>query len=102
VPVIIRVQPSVSGTSTRFVHNKIKPPSLVIDDGTTTLVFSPASIAGGLAEAAEFAQNLAQVASEWQAGCRRALAAAESEDPCNVGTLLAEYGRPSLGDRDRA
>jgi hypothetical protein len=55
-----------------------------------------------LADAAEFAAILVQVASEWEAGCRRAIAAAQSEDPFNVDALVAEYGRPSLGDGDRA
>jgi hypothetical protein len=84
------------------VHNKIEPPSLVIHDGTTTMVFSPASIAGGLADVAEFAEILVQVASEWESGCRRTLAGAQSEDPFTVDALVAEYGHPSLGDGDRA
>jgi hypothetical protein len=78
----------------------VEPPSLVIDDGTTTLVFSPAGIVGGLAEAAEFAQLLVQVASEWESGCRRALAATESEDPFDVDALVAEYRHPPRGEGD--
>jgi hypothetical protein len=102
VSVIITVQPSTSGTSARFVRSMIEPPSLVIHDGTTTLVFRPANIAGGVAEAAEFAQVLVQVASEWESGCRRTLAAAQSGKPFDVEALVAEYGQPHHGDGDQA
>jgi hypothetical protein len=103
VSLIIRVQLSVAETSAEFVHDKIEPPSLVIRDGTTTVVFSPAGVAGGMADAAEFAETLVQVASEWESGCRRTIAGALSEDPFTVDALVAEYGhRPSLGDGDRA
>jgi hypothetical protein len=101
VSVIMMVQPS-AGTSARFVRNAVEPPSLVIDDGTTTVVFCPANIAGGLTEAAQFAQALALVVGEWEAGCRGALAATESEDPFNVDALVAEYGHPAPGDGDQA
>jgi hypothetical protein len=101
VPVIISVQPSAEGTSTRFVHTVVEPPSLVIDDGATTVVFSPARIGDGLAEAAEFAQELVQVASEWESGCRRALAAIQPDDPFNVDALVIGHDGPPRGDGDR-
>lgn len=89
---IIQVEPSATGTSARFARNAVKPPSLVVNDGTSTVVFRPAGMVGGLAAAAEFAQALVQVASEWEAGCRRALAAAQSGDPFDVDALVAGYG----------
>jgi hypothetical protein len=95
----MRVQPSAD-TSIKFVHNTAEP-SLVIQDGTTSLVFSPADFVGGLAETAEFAEELVQGASEWESGCRRRLAA-QSGDPCDVDILLATHGRPQPGDGDRA
>ena len=82
----------------RFLHNTVQPPSLVVEDDTATVVFRPA-VVGGLADAAEFAAVLVQVASEWEAGCRRALAAAQSGgDPFDVEALLAEYGAPPRVD----
>jgi len=66
--VIIMVQPSAARTTARFVRNSVEPPSLVIDDGTSTVVFCPASIVGGLTEAAEFAEALIQAVSEWASG----------------------------------
>jgi hypothetical protein len=95
---IVTVRPSAAGTSARFVHSKVEPPSRLIYDGTTTLVFGPALTADGLAEAAEFAEILVQVASEWEAGCRRMLAAAQDQDPFTVATLVAEYGPAGHGD----
>jgi hypothetical protein len=91
-------------TSARFVYNTVEPPSLVIHDGTTTLVLSPANIAGGLTEAAELAEELVQTASEWEAGCRRALAATQAKNPFDAQPPVAEYGRPepSPGDGERA
>jgi hypothetical protein len=91
--VIILVEPSATETSARFVRNAVEPPSLVVDDGTSTVVFRPAGMVGGLADAAEFAQVLVQVASEWESGCRRALAAAQSGNPFDVDALVAEYDR---------
>jgi hypothetical protein len=93
VPIIVSVQPSASGTSARFVPSVTEPPSLVITDGTTTLVFIPASTNGGLAAAAEFAEALVQVVSEWEAGCRMTLAAAEPGNPWpDLEALTADYG----------
>jgi hypothetical protein len=91
----MRVQPSTE-TSIEFVHSTVEPPSLVIHDGTATLVFSPADFVGGLTEAAEFAEKLVQGASEWESGCRRALAA-QSADSSNVDTLLTTNGKPDDG-----
>ena len=98
---IVMVQPS-AGTSVRFGHNTVEPPSLVIDDGTTTVVFCPANIVGGLTEAAQFAELLIQRATEWESGCRHALAATETKDPFDVDALVAEYGHPSSSDGDQA
>ena len=70
MPVLITVHPSAQ-TSVRLVHTATEPPSLVIRDGTTTVVFSPADLADGVADAAEFAPELVQAVSEWESGCRR-------------------------------
>jgi hypothetical protein len=78
VTVNITVHPSAR-TSIGFVHTTAEPPSLVIRDGTTTLVFSPPDLANGLADAAEFAQELVQAASEWESGCGRTLAATQPD-----------------------
>lgn len=75
----IGMQPSTERTLAKFVHNAVEPPSLVIHDGTTTLVFSPADLVGGLADAAEFAAVLVQVARKWESSCRRTLAATQPE-----------------------
>jgi hypothetical protein len=99
--VIVMVQPS-AGTSARFVRSTVEPPSLVIDDGTTTVVFCPANIVGGLTEAAQFAELLIQGVSEWESGCRRAIAATETKDPFDVDALVAEYSHPAPGDGDHA
>ena len=42
------MKPSAERTSVKFVHNQVEPSSLVIHDGTTTLVFSPAEPVGGV------------------------------------------------------
>jgi len=81
VPMIITLQPSVVGTSARFVHTLGQPPSLVIHDGTTTLVLRPADSTDGLVDAAGFAEALVQGASQWESGCRRTLAATQPDDP---------------------
>src|SRR5215475_12899111 len=99
--VIIMVQPS-AGTTARFVRNTVEPPWLVIDDGTTTVVFCPANIVGGLTEAAQFAELLIQRATEWESGCRHALAATETKEPFDVDALVAEYGHLSPDNRDQA
>jgi hypothetical protein len=78
---IITLQPSAAETSARFVHTTGQPPSLMIHDGTTTLVMRPADLADGLVDAAEFAEELIQVVSEWESGCRRTLDAAQPDDP---------------------
>jgi DNA-binding transcriptional regulator YiaG len=79
---IITLQLSAAGSSARFVHTPGQPPSLVIHDGTTTLVLRPADSADGLADAAGLAEDLVQGASEWESGCRRTLAAAtQLDDP---------------------
>jgi hypothetical protein len=88
------MEPSATATSARLLGNAVQPPSLVVEDGTATVVFRPAALVGGLADAAEFAAVLVQVASEWEAGCRRALAVARSGDPFDVEALLAEHGPP--------
>lgn len=101
--VIIIVEPSAKGTSARFVSSTVEPPSLVVHDGTVTAVFRPASIAGGLADAAEFAALMVRVAGEWESGCRQALAAAQSGDPFDLEALLAEYDQPQqLGGGEQA
>jgi len=100
MPVIVSVQPSAE-TSVRFVHTMVEPPSLVIDHGATTVVLSPARVDDGLAEAAEFAHEVVQAASEWEAGCRRALAAIQPRDPLEVALLVAECDCGSRGDGDR-
>src|SRR5262249_37287389 len=104
----MRVQPSAD-TSIEFVHNTAEPPSLVIHDGTTSLVFSPADFVGGLTEfvgglteAAEFAEELVQGASE--VGIRLPPQARRTvrrpvrrRHPCSPRT-----GRPSPATGDRA
>jgi hypothetical protein len=84
------------------VYNTIEPPALVVHHGTATLVFTPASIANGLAEAAEFAAALAQVASERESDFRRALAQAPSEGPFDIEALVAEHGPPQHSDGEPA
>lgn len=76
---IITLRPSATGTSARFVHTASEPPSLVIHDGTTTLVLCPADLPGGLAAAADFAQQLAHVATAWASGCRRSVATTQPD-----------------------
>lgn len=76
-----------------FVHTTVEPPSLVIGNGTTTLVFGPADLADGLAEAAEFAQALIQAASQWESGCRRALAATQPDDASDTDALSPRPAR---------
>jgi hypothetical protein len=54
-----------------------------------------------LTEAAGFAEVLIQRVSEWEAGCRRAIAATESADPFEVDALVAEYGPVRSGEGDQ-
>jgi len=100
MPVIVSVQPSAQ-TVVRFVHTMMEPPSLVIEDGTTRVVVSPARVGDGLAEAAGFAEELVQAASELEAGCRRAQAAIQPGDPLKADVLVAECEGCSRGDGDR-
>lgn len=86
------VQPTATGTRARFVHTTVDPPSLVIDDGTTTLVLRPAEGTDGVAAAAELAQELVQVASEWESGCRRTLAAIQPEDRFDSDAPATDHG----------
>jgi len=100
---IITLQPSAAGTSVRFVHTTGQPPSLVIHDGTTTLVMCPADLADGLVDAAEFAEELIQIVSEWESGCRRTLDAAQPNDPDdNAQTLAAEHDLPMISRHQQA
>jgi transcriptional regulator with XRE-family HTH domain len=98
VTVNITVHPSAAGTSTRFVHTTAQPPSLVIHDGTTTLVFSPADLAEGLADAAKFAQELVQVASEWESSCRHTQAATQPENRSDVEALATGHAPGTTPD----
>jgi DNA-binding transcriptional regulator YiaG len=88
---IITLQPSAAGTSARFVHTTGQPPSLMIHDGTTTLVMRPADSADGLVDAAEFAEELIQVVSEWESGCRRTLDAIQPDNPDDAQVPAAEH-----------
>lgn len=87
VTITMTVQSTATGEpGVRFVHTTVDPPSLVIDDGATTLVFRPAEGTDGVDAAAEFVQELIRVASEWESGCRRALAATQPEKATEHGT----------------
>lgn len=69
-----------------FVHIPGEPPSLVIHDGTTILVLRPADLGDGLVAAAQFAEALIQVVSEWESGCRRTLDATQPDGPDQAQT----------------
>ncbi len=93
--VMVNVQPGPV-TSVRFVQSPVEPPSLVVFDGTSTLVFSPAAVAGGVIDAAAFARVLAETATRWAQGCEQQVALARSADPLGVGDLFEQLG-PSSG-----
>lgn len=93
---MIGVQPS-GMTSVRFVQSSVEPPSLVVFDGTTTLIVSPAALFGGLTEAAAFGRCLAAVATEWAQGCEDQVMLSESADPLDIAGLVGQLTPPGAG-----
>jgi hypothetical protein len=86
--IMVNVQPN-STTTVRFAQNSIEPPSLILFDGTATVVLSPASMPGGVMAAAVFARELAGAVAQWEEGCRHAATLAQSADPLRIGELIA-------------
>jgi hypothetical protein len=66
-----------------------RKPQLVHLSARSTIPFAT----GGLVDAAEFAENLVQAASEWKSGCGRTLAATQLDDPCTTMTSRHEDRR---------
>lgn len=91
MPVTVTVQPA-EGMAVQVVHGPMDPPSLVLSDGTVTVVLAPASVRGGMAVAAEFAKSLMHVAGIWEQVCARQVALANSADPFDVATLVQNLG----------
>jgi hypothetical protein len=95
--VVINVQPSAA-TTVQFVQNEVQPPSLLIFDGTTTVVFTPAPIQGALHDVEAFAKALVRAGTEWAMACARAIEATQVSDPFRLEELFAEQGdRPGQG-----
>lgn len=87
MPVTVSVQPDEDMT-VQVVHGPMDPPSLVISDGTTTVVLAPAGVPGGMATATDFARLLVQATLTWEQLCARQLTLASSADPFGVDDIV--------------
>jgi hypothetical protein len=96
MPLTVNVQPDQDMT-VQVVHGPMDPPSLLLGNGTTTVVLAPAGVPEGMTVAADFARQLVQAVLTWEQLCARQLTLASSADPFGVDDIVARLGLDSGG-----